>query len=212
MEKLLAKIKANWEIALFWAMLLALLTTMGIWFTADGSTGDSFGKGSAPPRQSLISEKALAFLEPTELPDLSENPFSFRYQIEQRRPWRRPERAAEPAKEDSTKPPATTKTDTPTTPPPTPEPPEPPVAPEEPPPVRVLAYRGFMETATGQTVAFMTVTDPRAKRTSLQQLVVGQTIDGIEIRDFNPEVLEVVGPKGNTQRIPKGGRRRIELE
>jgi hypothetical protein len=69
-----------------------------------------------------------------------------------------------------------------------------------------------METASGQTVAFMTVTDPIAKRTSLEQLTVGRKIDGIEIKEFTPESLEVVGPKGNAQRIPKGGRKKIELE
>jgi hypothetical protein len=69
-----------------------------------------------------------------------------------------------------------------------------------------------MQTASGQTVAFMTVTDPIAKRTTMEQLTVGRKIDGIEIKQFTPDSLEVVAPDGNTQRIPKGGRKKIVLE
>jgi hypothetical protein len=61
-------------------------------------------------------------------------------------------------------------------------------------------------------LAFMTVTDPATKRSRMEQLSVGRKVDGIEIRKFTPETLEIVGPKGDARTIPKGGRKKIELE
>lgn len=210
MSKLLNKLQSDWEIVLFWLMLLSLAGALTAWFTGDGTTGDTLTKGAAPPRQSIISDNALAFLDPATVPSFPESPFSFGYKIEVMRPWRKPENttAARPTPAPTPTPPPVAAVNQP---PPVQPPPEPP-KPAAPVPARVLTYRGYMETASGQTVAFMTVTDPIAKRTSLEQLTVGRKIDGIEIKEFTPDSLEVLGPKGNTQRIPKGGRRKIELE
>lgn len=204
MDKLLNKLKTEWEFALFWAMLVALLGSLVFWFTANGQQESPPSKGAGTTRQSLLGDNAFAFLDPATVPNLPDNPFSFGYKAEQKRPWRMPTNTARP-----------TPTPAPTpAPAPAPTPAPAPVAdvPAAPKAARVLTYRGYMQTASGQMVAFMTVTDPIAKKTRMEQLSVGRKIDGIEIKDFTPDSLDIVGPKGDSRRIPKGGRKKIELE
>lgn len=207
MDRLLHKLKTDWEITLFWALLVALVGILAFWFTANGGREDSPPKGSAKPRQSILGDNAFDFLEVAKVPNLADNPFSFGYKAEQKRPWRVPTNVAPPA--------ATPKA--PPTPGPTARPipaptPQAPTTPPPPKPARVLTYRGYMQTASGQMVAFMTVTDPATKKSTMEQLSVGRKVDGIEIKEFTPETLEVMGPKGDARTIPKGGRKKIELE
>ncbi len=208
MDALLNKLKTNWEVALFWAMLVALLGTLLVWLLAGDTPESTLSKGSGTNRQSLLGDNAFAFLDPATIPDLPSNPFSFGYKAEQKRPWRMPTNTTRPVATPATKP-------TPNvapTPVPTPAANPTPPTPAVPKAARVLTYRGYMQTASGQMVAFMTVTDPIAKKTRMEQLSIGRKIDGIEIKDFTPDSLEVVGPKGDSRRIPKGGRKKIELE
>jgi len=209
MDKLLQKLKTDWEIALFWAVLVALVGTLAVWLTASGNSQEAPPKGSAKPRQSILGDNAFDFLESANVPKLAENPFSFGYKAEQKRPWRTPANVTAPAATPNTRP--ATGTAAVATPTPTPTPPAP-VAPAAPKPARVLTYRGYMQTASGQMVAFMTVTDPATKKSTMEQLSVGRKVDGIEIKEFTPETLEVLGPKGDARTIPKGGRKKIELE
>ena len=202
MDKLLHKLKTDWEIALFWAVLVALVGALAVWLTASGDREEAPPKGSAKPRQSILGDNAFAFLDPANVPGLADNPFSFGYKAEQKRPWRTPTTTPPAARPAAA--PAAVAAPTPT--------PAAPVKPAAPTPARVLTYRGYMQTASGQMVAFMTVTDPATKKSTLEQLAVGRNVDGIEIKEFTPEALEVVGPKGDARTIPKGGRKKIELE
>lgn len=209
MDKLLHKLKTDWEIALFWAVLVALVAALAVWLTASGGREDAPPKGSAKPRQNILGDNAFDFLELAKVPNLADNPFSFGYKAEQKRPWRVPTNVTPPAATPRGT--ATTGPAAGTAPIPAPTP-QAPAKPPPPKPARVLTYRGYMQTASGEMVAFMTVTDPATKKSTMEQLSVGRKVDGIEIKEFTPETLEVMGPKGDARTIPKGGRKKIELE
>ena len=61
-------------------------------------------------------------------------------------------------------------------------------------------------------IAFVSVANPATKKTSMVRLSVGRKIDGIEIKEFSGEMLQVIDPKGKPLQIAKGGRKKIVLE
>jgi hypothetical protein len=212
MDRIMRTLKRDWEKALFGTMVLALLVSLAVWFSGGTPPGDSRPGNKATTRKTYLGNGALAFLNPLEAPRIPDNPFSFQYKADVKRPWR----ASRPARtnDNTTRPtrPTTTSTGKPApTPAATPKPPAP-AKPAAPPPARILTYRGYLQSTSGQMVAFVTVLDPNTKKSRMERLAVGRDIDGIEIKDFSGDKLEVVAPDGKPLRIPKGGRRKIVLE
>jgi hypothetical protein len=204
MNNFLRTLQQDWEKTLLGAVLFVLLLALVVWWRSDGIDDSPPPAGRARARKSLLSDTALAFVdEPVNAPEVPGELFSFGYKVEVTRPWRKPA-------ETST----TNRNTTPTPPPTRPvTPPKPkPAPPAEPPASRVLTYRGFMESATGQMVAFVTVLDPATKKSRMERLVTGRDIDGIKIQEFSGDVLDVLAPDGKALSIPKGSRRKIVIE
>lgn len=212
------KLQEQWEKTLFWFMLVALLGTLAFWALHRDEGGSKDSGNKMKTRNSFLGATPYAFLDTVESVRIPSNPFSFGYKPQQNRPWRRPATRRTP--NQNTPKTATATTRTPKRPtgktiekPPAEPPKKPaPKKPATPPPARIFAYRGFLQGVSGTQMAFVNVTDPATKKRSSVRLEIGRKIDGVEVKDFSGEVLEVVDPKGHALRIPRGKRKKIVLE
>ena len=124
------------------------------------------------------------------------------------RPWRRPTRPKPPDRPETTAPPA--KPPTPAR--PTPAKPTKPPTPPKPPEVRIVAYRGVVRTASGRNVAFITLRDPATKRTVSGFLGEGEQRDGIVVKGFTEDEVEVGPAEGEGAKVRLGAQRKIVIQ
>ena len=204
------KFREEWEKTLFWAMVAVLMGTLMYWTLHHSEAGASSGDVKPRTRRSFLGENPYAFLEGAPLERIPSNPFSYGYTPEVKRPWRRPAETA-PATQPPRSAPVVPKPAV-AAPPTAAAQPTTPRTPAPPPPARVLGYRGFLQGGSGTQVAFVKVTDPATKKSSSIRLEVGRKIDGIEVKGFSGEALEVVDPNGKSLRIARGSQKKIVLE
>jgi len=212
MSVLMQRLKTDWERTLFWTMLVFLLGILSFWLFHGNEEGTATGQNRVRTRPSFLGKTPYAFLDAEAAERVPNDAFSFGFKLIQKRPWLGRKKTGTTAKKP--RPPRRTripiKPKTPTKPAPTPAPT--PAKPAAPPPARVLTYRGYLESTTHQMIAFVSVANPATKKTSMVRLSVGRKIDGIEIKEFSGEMLQVIDPKGKPLQIAKGGRKKIVLE
>jgi len=213
MSALMQRLKTDWERTLFWVMLVFLLGILSFWLLHGNERNTATGGTNLRTRPSFLGKTPYAFLDESAAERVPNDAFSFGFKLTQNRPWLKRKttgKAKKPRPDRPKRVPIKPKTVAKRT--PTPAPAPTPAKPAAPPPARVLTYRGYLESTTHQMIAFVNVADPATKKSSMVRLSVGRKIDGIEVKEFSGEMLQVIDPKGKSLQIAKGGRKKIVLE
>ncbi|MBN2449448.1 MAG: hypothetical protein JXR77_03610 [Lentisphaeria bacterium] len=230
MKRALRHIAREWEKALFWLCMVALVCILASYLMGllgDEEEGTPSGQTSKVLAPLLNEKTAFAFLDG--LPEMAakgSNPFAFIAKVperakpeeRERKPWVRPPQTPkpEPPKPEPPKPAAVAKP----VPPPTPAPVAAPTPPKPEPPPKPkhfvsLLYRGIYssgEVEEGRRLAFLSSNDSETKKTSFLVLEEGRSFAGITIDKVAPGSLTVTGPDGSQRTLELGTQQKIFLE
>ncbi|HCE46018.1 MAG TPA: hypothetical protein DET40_20935 [Lentisphaeria bacterium] len=193
------KLQKDWEKTFFWLSLLMLLMALAfLLFNLFGTREEKFSLStSAPKPHTLLNENALVFLDDPPVLAKGGNPFYFQKLFATKQPKKPPENK-------NVKPPPEKKVAV--VPPP---PPPPPAAP--PPPVKVMTmryrdfktieYRGSTKSASGETLALISVFDSKTKETKDLTIAQGDTIDDLAVAVVTSDMIVILDKKNQEQSI-----------
>lgn len=196
------KLQKNWEKTLFWLSLLVLVLALAFLLANLFSTKEENLSLSttAPKPRTLLNENALAFLDDPPSLAKDENPFFFQKTFAVKQPKK------QPAENKNAKPPAENKK---VEPPPAPPPPPPPTP--TPPPAKVLKmrylefktieYKGSTKSASGETLALISVFDSRTKETKDLTVAQGDMIDDLAVGVVTSDMIVILDKKNQEQSI-----------
>ena len=222
-ERVCRSLAREWERTLFWTFLLVTVSCLlvHVWRPTGGS-GTVSGDHPKSMRQSLLGSSALAFLDPSASPRNSPvNPFLFVGKPRERTPPRQIPSSNEPASPSPTGPgpsvgaraqtPAAEQASTPAADTSTPDPIPAPATVASRPAARLIEFCGTMTTATSRFLALVRMKDPETEVETLAFLPQGAKRDGIEIRSFTEQALQILAPAGVECVIRFGEQKRIVL-
>lgn len=234
MQKLISKLKSEWEKSLFWAMLLVFLVVFAMRIAPFGDEGGStVDRKSVDQVKPFLSDRAMAFLgvrPPVKIGPLHAFSFSQRVtRVEKEWPWKKHGAKVKPsvkpkaARPTTAKPkgpkPVAAKPKGPSAPKPVgkklvAKKPAPPKVKSRPKASRIVEFKGIYISTTGKELAYVRVKDPLAKKKPARSgfWTAGEKVGGVKIGSFDDAQLNVVNPHGVEQAIPKGKQKKIIIE
>ena len=209
MKTIWREIRKDWEPALQWALLAALLALIALISTGVGSRRDLGKKrGRTPEYKSLFTSTNIAFLEDIPEAEGTANPFDFATELPARR---RPPQKTKNVRWKRFKPKSAV---APKPKPAVPEPPKPkPVVRKKPPPPKYrfeqVKYLFLNPNQSGKQVAIAQFIDPVTKLPRMESLSAGDKIHGIRVHSFTEQALNLIDARGRKHRIPFGEGARV---